>query len=265
MTEALDALRSKLGPLPAWAWGTIAAVGIVGGRSLLAARKAKAETPATGEGAGAAPPAETPATPSMSGTVPSLFPATPAGGAYDPTTDYPSTPAATAPPNDNETWRGAGERWALDNLQWSGLVISSALQKYLSGSPLSSADVSIVNSVIRAIGPAPQGAPELVLQPNVTPGNAPADVTPAAPVTPAPAAPPPTTTVAAPPPPAPVAAETTHTIKAGETLIGIVRARYPGVPVIAKVNEIAAINGLKWNAAHTMVTPFRVGQILRLP
>lgn len=171
MTDLRGALSARLGPLPTWAWGVIGAGAIIGGRSVRA-RLAAAPAPVSDAG-GEPPDATAPETGSSpTGGRPSLF-ATPANPytaeVGDQAGDTTPAPAGAS----NAAWKRSGEQWALDNLQWSGIVITSALQRYLDGSPLSYSDASIVNSVIRAIGPAPEGAPEVILQPGADAGNAP--------------------------------------------------------------------------------------------
>jgi len=177
------ALTAKLGPLPVWLWGALGAGVVALGRNLRGRRSTADAAPASDAAAGEGPAASAPEAggPAMAATVPSLFPAIPANGYSD------GASTAPAPTSTPDGWRRAGERWALDNLQWSGIVITSALQRYQEGAALNAADVSIVNAVIRAIGPAPD-APQIILQPGVDPGNAPTPPN-STPVTPAPAGP----------------------------------------------------------------------------
>lgn len=174
MTEPLKALTARLGPLPVWVWGVAGAGAVLIGRNLRGRfGQAASETPASDEQTGTPPAASSPEAgglPSMTAAAPSMFPASPAPSPYS---DGTSTVAASSTPTTNMQWRKAGERWALDNLAWSGIVITSALQRYLDGAALNGSDASIVNSVIRAIGAAPEGAPEIILQPGVSAGNAP--------------------------------------------------------------------------------------------
>lgn len=194
MTDALDALRGKLGPLPAWAWGTLAGGAVVTVRAL---RRRTTTPPPPTPPAGEAPAPEPVAPLDTFAGIGSLFPAIPAAGAYDPTADYPTPTggASTGAPADNDAWRRIAERWALDNLTYSALVVTTAIQRYLDGVALAYADAAVVNAVIAAIGPPPQSAPPILLQPGVSAGNAP---TPPGAASSAP--PPPTATVTVPTP-----------------------------------------------------------------
>lgn len=85
-----------------------------------------------------------------------------------------------------------------------------------------------------------------------------------APPAPAPAPAPVAAPAAAPAPPA--ASTNAHVIRSGETLWTLVQKQYglQGQALINKINEVAAANGLRWNSAHTVVTPFNVGQTITL-
>lgn len=185
MTDPRANLAAKLGPLPVWLWGTIGAGAVILGRNLRGRVKAAASTGPASDAGGEPPAASAPEAGSSTGR-PSLFPPSPAN-AYDTVVSDPAASTSPATNTNPDAWRRNAEQWALDNTQWSGIVITTAIRRYLDGAPLSYADASIVNTVIRAIGPSPT-APEIILQPGADPGNAPVPPN-TTPVTPAPAAP----------------------------------------------------------------------------
>jgi len=79
-----------------------------------------------------------------------------------------------------------------------------------------------------------------------------------APVTPTPATPVPVASA-----PVPVA-DRTHVIVSGNTLYGLAR-QYYGKTDTDTLNKLASVNGLTWNSTRTQVSPFRVGQTLKIP
>lgn len=261
MTSVADSLTAKLGPLPVWAWGVGAGAAFNIGRYLVNRRKSAsvpAEEPAPGD-ADAGPESSVSVGGSGSGYyspgIPSAQVNPGAWGTDEPSTtpatdSAPSTPAA---PADNDEWRAR----AVELLTASGmapLTVDEAVKRYFAGSPLSPQDQAIISTAVRRLGVPPGGAPPITAAPapSVT---APA---PAGPTAPAPAP--------APAPVAnPVAAGTSVTVKSGDTLYGLVRAKY-GSASLTKLREVAAFNGITLGPAPNYVPrPFAVGQTIRFP
>lgn len=182
MSQVTDALTSKVGPLPAWAWG----LGLGGGIIAFRTWKAKQSTPpaaVTSDGetaAGEANPQDgTPADGGEPGTVgnyglPSGYQANP-GGVIGSDGTYSGSNAPTGP-DTNLDW----SNMAFDILRaqgYSPLPASEAIRKYLNGEPVTPQEEGMVSLALRQLGQPPEGAPALS---RANPSTA----TPVAPVTP---------------------------------------------------------------------------------
>lgn len=253
MSTVTDAVTAKLGPLPAWAWGVLGAAGLRG-YSWWRGRQAPAtpavDTGGTEEAAATEPPS--------SASVRTYEPNVPAIAPIN-LTPSTSTPATSTPPaspvryTDNEAWRRA----AIDLLVSRGVGAGDAVEAMraiLAGDTVTGVQVSMFNTAVNAIGAPPETVPPIKTREPIsyTPQPRPRAGDPATPTSPEPA-----TTPAQP-------SSGTYTIKAGDTLVGVARARY-GNANRSTLDKLAALNNLTWNSAHTMVTPFRVGQVLTLP
>ncbi len=246
MTGLGDRLTEKLGPLPVWAWGLGAGGIILGGQYLLSRRNASPPSDGAsvpGPSVEAAPTASPAADDSGLSFV--------ADGSYVPPNTAPALPGGgeTVQPLDNDEWlRLAVVRVSSRDGSLPVLLIEGALSKYLNGQPLTEQESNIVELAIRTIGPTPYPAPPVTViptvipqpNPNPTPTPAPVPATPVAPAVP------------------------THTIVSGDTLWGVVKAHYGSVTTV-RVRNVAAANGLAWIDNGTKVTPWRIGQVIKLP
>ncbi len=139
-----------------------------------------------------------------------------------------------------------GSKYLTDGLNitpYPGMAVAPA-----PAPPTPDPQIGVLQSAIAALTSRLNAAP--VPAPAPTPAPAPA-----------PAQAPPT-----PQAPAPAPAQAAYTIKSGDTLWNLVQKQYglSGNALINKINEVAAANNLRWNSAHTMVSPFNVGQQIRL-
>lgn len=254
-----DSLTAKIGPLPVWAWGVGIGLTFNVGRAVYRRTTSadEPETAADGTDSGDAVPLASVGEP-LAGV--------PVSGGYAPAVGNPAgwdgppadgidAPDGPAAPTDNEAWRAL----AVEQLVAAGfhpIQVDEALKRYFAGTGLTPQDQAIVSMAIRRLGVPPGGAPPITSvagPPPPDPGRGPGTNKPPA----QPATPP-----EAPATPTPVVG--TVTIKSGDTLWGLVQKRY-GTATRAKVDEIAALNGLSWNAAHTQVSPWRIGQTVKLP
>lgn len=247
-----DRLNDKLGPAPVWVWGAG-----LGGAILAVQWYRNRSTASTVEDAPSAPGPSPEAAPAAStvadaGEGVSFF----ASGTYTPVTDGASAaipPTSDPQPTDNDEWlRLAIIRVSARDASLPVLTIEAALFKYLNGQPLTEQESSIVELAIRTIGPTPYPAPPVTVIP--TPVVRPND----------PIRQPPRPGGDKPPATPPASADPTYTIKAGDTLWGIVKAHYGSVTT-NRVRAVAAYNGLTWSTDGTRVSPFKVGQVLKLP
>lgn len=177
--NAREALTTKLGPLPAWAWGVIA------GGGYLAWTRLRPE-PITATDEGANPDAGTP-TPGSSGPDPfnmgdepvSFFPPAPSP---DPTPD----PEPEPEPEDNNAWSRAVVRWLIEVRRFDSITASNAVSKFLDGDELTAGEADVIRAALREFGPPPQGAPTIrVARPAPAPPRPPAPPPPGQPRPPA--------------------------------------------------------------------------------
>lgn len=242
-----ESLTAKVGPLPVWAWSLAGVVGLRG-ISWWRARQTPAAEPAAEPAAGTDTPASAyPA--NYDAGVPAIAPLNPTPSTSTTTVSLPPTAPAYV---DNDAWRRA----AIDALIARGVPATEAVEAisaYLAGEPISGAQEAMVNTAANIIGQPPAPPATISRRDPVSYVRQPRrPVEPSPPTAPEPAG-----TPAQP-------SSGTYTIRSGDTLVSVARARY-GTASLDTLNKLAALNGLTWNAAHTSVTPFRVGQVLTLP
>lgn len=153
MAEGIPAEFShKIGPLPAYAW----AAAIVGGYLVF-----KRSQASTSSAAGSTVPTPTAADAALAG---SIVPDTAGGDASTQATAQ-ATPST---PTTNSQWLNAAVT-ALIAQHLDPVTAENALNKYLSGLPLTATEHTMVSSAISAIGPPPEGAPVSGSVPTSTP------------------------------------------------------------------------------------------------
>lgn len=159
--ETVSRMGHKVGPLPAWAWAAIPAVGYI---AYSYYRAAKSDNAATVDQAN----------PTADPTDPNADYGLNTGGAYLPgygsvpygSSNPPIDPLTTTPTVTNETWGRMAMNWLISQ----GITSSDALtavNSYLYGNPqtVNSTQLDALQSVLMHYGPAPQPA----FVPSITP------------------------------------------------------------------------------------------------
>lgn len=144
MADNLDLTR-KLGPLPVWGWAVAVAGGYVVFKHF---SPSTSSTPVTTPSAAAADQA-------LAG---SIVPDTSGGGAGTPT-------GSPGGPTTNAEWALAAVN-ALIGQHVDGVAAENAINAYLSGVALTTAQHSLVVEAIQAVGPPPEGVPFSPNQPS---------------------------------------------------------------------------------------------------
>lgn len=217
--EVPAVLKKEIGPFPLGVWLIIIAagvgVGVVVNRQLGAAPEEEPElVPDEAFDAGTA--GVGPAGPAYLGPI--LTPSPP----YEAPGD--SGPEIT----DNDTWVSVAATGLAASTDWTPLAILDALQTWIAGSPVTAAQVAIINAAVGKYGPPPFGAPLTSVIPPPAPKPVPTVPTP----TPAPAPKP-----APAPAPAPVQSMPTwaqmtatgwtlYTVQSGDSLSKIALKKY---------------------------------------
>lgn len=262
MSGLTDRLGDKVGPLPVWAWGTIAGGAILAGQYLYKrARPASDTAPAsdTIEAGGVSEAAAPAASPAADEGL-SFF----AGGTYTPPAgdSFLNTGNATTEdkPTDNESWAQlAITRVVSRDGSLPVLLVTEAINKALNGVSVTEREAAIYEIALRLTGPPPYAVPTLTVIPTpspvvTTPPRTPSPVEPRQPGAGAPA------------PPAP--AVPSVVVKQGDTLWSIVRDHY-GTATTARVKAVAAAQTppltFSGSGTSTQVRPFNVGQTIILP
>lgn len=140
---------ARIGPLPAYAWGGMIGVAVLGYQYW---HKSSTSIPGVG------------ATPVAPSTDPSVVPGTPNSlnpidGAFTPGTANGSPLPTTNPSgslSNNQTWLQQGIEY-LTGMGTNALAAQQALQNYLNGSPLSTTDQASVNKYLTYKGLPPDG------------------------------------------------------------------------------------------------------------
>lgn len=138
-----ETLNQKLGPLPLWTWGLIGGVGVVAWVWLSAAEKESTVPLPSDE--------YLVNRPASSDTFDGLFSAR--NGSSE-SSYFDNTPVAET----NDSWIASVTNILSGKGAWSPLQIQTALQKYVSGNPLSDDEQAIVNSAITEKGVAPDAS-----------------------------------------------------------------------------------------------------------
>ena len=97
-----------------------------------------------------------------------------------------NTPVGTSVYTSNAAWAQAATA-GLTDVGYSGTDVATALGDYLTQTPLTPAQATLVNTAIAEYGPAPVGALQVILQPKSGPSTTPSPPTPTPPTPVAPA------------------------------------------------------------------------------
>jgi LysM repeat protein len=229
-------LFSKIGPLPAWAWGAVVVVGYLAYKHFSGGSATAVQVTDS--------PVDSTTTDGTDGTI--VDQSNP--DSYDPSTsgynysdvlegNYTGTTAGTG------TSFSTNQQWAIScisNMSKMGMsssLVTTAITLYLAGQSLTPAEASVVSLAITDFGP-----PPLPLPVSVTP----APVTPTAPVVAKPVAKPVAAKpVAAKPKPKPAPAPKTYVVKSGDTLTSIAKAHGTTVAHLVAINGIANPNKIR--------------------
>lgn len=278
LPDSVDTSR-RLGPFSVGTWIVLGATGIAVGLAwrYLLPRFGRAAGGNSAEGSDEAPTVVDEQPDGLNGegiwsqlpfpTTGSTFPATP--GEYG----DPPPPATERAPETNVEWARQGiDVLLVEGV--SGTTAQQALSRYIYGLGIDSNQRALVDVVIRKLGPAPEPIAVQPIEETPLPDKPTPTPTPTPKPKPKPAPKPapidkpatvkkPAKKVAAPPVPKP-AQLPKRTVQYGDTLWGMVRDHYGKVST-SLVRQVAAHNGLSWNAAGTVVSPWRVGQTVEFP
>ena len=211
----LESLKTRVGPLPIWLWGLLLGGAVV---AYMYVRQSQTNTAAAATGTGST----------------SALNALGAANPQDPLTSSGNygmmgATSTTGTPT-NQSWQAAGianaNTWGI-----SDIGMQSALQNYLAGMPLNSAEQNAVNKVLGTVGPPPEGVSGLVNGgTSILNPPTPVQTTTAPKATGTPkAAPKPVTKTAAPKP-------VNYTARWGDTLSGIAASNHTTVSNLMKLN-----------------------------
>lgn len=172
--DVRESLSTRLGPLPAWAWG----LGLGGAILGVTAWRRRAR------GGDAEPGADGTAAPSTDDdsivtTAPEIDPwdaatgarPSPMGGGTWATAPLPSSSAPTSTaPQTNDEWRKLATDWLISE-GFAPTLAADAVSKYLDGSGLNDKEHAAITAVLRELRAPPAGAPSIIRLPNppVTP------------------------------------------------------------------------------------------------